>query len=147
MGIRLGIGAALAGSALAAGVLLAPPAGAAQTTQQITCGGETLTVRANTNNSSDNGGWSAAHVSGGGHLIPTSFSFSAFDNTLNTELFTFTQQKGGGNANQNQPSISCSQSMTGMLGDLLEPGEEPPPGASLTDIVTTTFVVTAVPKG
>ena len=143
------IGAAFAACAFGVAALLgAAPAGAAPSTQQILCGDQTLTIRTNNNHSSNNGGWSAAQiVSGGsGHLIPTSFTFSAFDVTTNTALFYGTQLKGGGNGNHNQSTITCSQTQTGVLADLLSPGDQVPPGASLTDIVTSTFTVTAVQK-
>ena len=40
--------------------------------------------------------------------------------------------------------MTCTQSQTDSLGNMLEPGDELPPGASLTDQVTFTLTVTAV---
>jgi hypothetical protein len=140
----LGIGVL---AACAAGALLAAPAAsAAQTTQTLTCDGQQVVIRTNDNNSSDMGGWSAAQiVSGGsGTLIPTSFSFAAYDVTTEQQLFSFTAPKGGGEANHNQQTMTCVQTETATLADLLEPGDEVPPGASLTDVVTATFTATAV---
>jgi hypothetical protein len=145
---RLLVGSAVAAMTLGVGVTLASPASAATSTQQIDCGATTLTIRTPDNHSSDNGGWSVGQIvsGGGGHLIPTSFTFSAYDVTTGTPLFTGTQTKGAGNANHNQSTITCSQTMTGALSDLLGPGETPPPGVDPTDTVTSTFTVTAVQK-
>jgi hypothetical protein len=140
--------AGLAAAATIGGLAMTAPAQAAQSTQELNCGSlGTLLLRTNNNNSSDMGGWSTAQLaSGKGHLIPTSFTFTAYDETTQQQLFTFTQPKGNGNANHNQQTVQCSFSQTGTLADLLDPGEQPPPGVSLTDIVTATFTATAVPK-
>jgi hypothetical protein len=145
---RFVLSTAVAAAALGLGLAAASPASAAPQTQTINCGRTLLTIRTPTDNSSDQGGWSVGQiVSGGtGHLIPTSFTFSAYDSTTGTTLFDGTTTKGGGHANANQPQISCSQTMTGTLADLLSPGETPPPGAALTDTVTSSFTVTAVPR-
>ncbi len=132
--------------AAGAGVaVLAVPAHAAQTTETVTCDGQDITVRVNINKS-PSGGWGAAQiVSGGtGHLVPTSFSGSLYDETTGQTLFTFNQVKADGNANHNQPTITCTQSETGTLGDSLEPGDTPPPGTSASDEVTFNLTVTAV---
>ena len=118
----------------------------APTTQVLTCDGQQLTLRTNNNSSSQMGGWSVAQiVSGGsGHLIPVVFEFSAYDNTINQPIFDGRQLKGGGNANSNQPTVTCVQQQTATLGELLNPGEPVPPGAALTDEVTFTIQATAV---
>jgi hypothetical protein len=137
--VTIAAGAGLAG--------LAGPAHAAQSTIPVTCpNGEQLTVRVNTNHSSEHGGWGVGQIVAGGtgHLVPTAFSGSLVDNAINQTLFTFDQAKGGGNANHNQPTVTCTQSETGVLGDFLNPGDTPPPGTSLTDSVTFTLTVTAV---
>jgi hypothetical protein len=136
--VTIAAGAGLAG--------LAGPAHAAQSTMPITCGGQQLTVRVNTNHSSEHGGWGVGQVVAGGtgHLVPTAFSGSLVDNAINQTLFTFAQAKGGGNANHNQQTITCTQSETGVLGDFLNPGDTPPPGTSVSDPVTFTLTVTAV---
>jgi hypothetical protein len=127
--LTIAAGAGLAG--------LAGPAHAAQTTLPLTCdNGQQPTVRVNTNNSSEHGGWGVGQivVGGTGHLVPTVISGSLFDNATNETLFTFAQAKGGGNANHNQPTITCTASDdTGTLGDFLNPGETPPPGTSVSD--------------
>lgn len=124
---------------------LAGPAHAAQSTQTLSCSGQELTVRVNVNKS-PNGGWSAAQiVSGGtGHLIPTEFTGSLYDQTLGQTLFTFDQVKGGGNANHDQPAVTCTHSESGKLGESLGPGETLPPGTSAEDHVTFTLTVTAI---
>ena len=108
-----------------------------------------VTIRTNNNNSSDSGGWCSAQVVAGGGsrlLIPTSFTFSVYDVTTEKEIFSQTQSKGGGNANQKQSTVTCTQTQTATLADLLQPGDQVPPGASLTDTVTFTLRVTAVQK-
>lgn len=141
--------AALAAVTLAAGAgvaALAGPAHAAQTTLPITCDGQQLAVRVNTSHSSANGGWAVAQIvdGGTGHLVPTAFSNSLHDDTTNQTLFTFDRAKGGGNANHNQPTVTCTLSETGTLGDFLNPGDTPPPGTSVSDSVTFTLSVTAI---
>ncbi len=126
------------------------PAGNGQSVQPFSCDGlGDLMIRTNNSHSSDSGGWSSAKiVSGaGGTLIPVSFTFSAYDVTTGTDLFSFTQVKGGGNANQQQMTYHCYQTMTGTLADLMEPGDEVPPGADPTDMVTATFSAEAVHVG
>jgi hypothetical protein len=138
--VTIAAGAGLAG--------LAGPAHAAQSTIPLTCdNGQQLTVRVNTNHSSEHGGWGVGQVVAGGtgHLVPTEIIASLFDNATNQTLFTGDQAKGGGNANHNQPTITCTASQTGVLGDFLNPGDTPPPGTSVSDPVTFTLEVTAVP--
>jgi len=141
--------AALAAVTLAAGAgvaALAGPAHAAQTTLPITCDGQQLAVRVNTSHSSANGGWAVAQIvdGGTGHLVPAAFSNSLHDDTANQTLFTVDRAKGGGNANHNQPTVTCTLSETGTLGDFLNPGDTPPPGTSVSDSVTFTLSVTAI---
>lgn len=141
--------AALAGAGLAVSGLGAVPALASQPQPMtLTCDGHDYTVRVSDNHSSEHGGWSVAVIQDGGSgvLIPTSFEFAAYDDTAGATLFEGTQSKGGGNANHNQQTVSCTQTMTGTLADLMDPGETPPPGFDLTDTVTLTFTATAVTK-
>jgi hypothetical protein len=144
------IGAVTLAGAASAMLVGLPSAQAAQgglQEQSLMCGnGQHLVVLTNTNHSSDMGGWEAVKVvsGGSGHLIPTSFTFSAFDNTTNQLIFTGTQLKGGGHANRHQATVTCSDSQTATLADLLQPGDQVPPGASLTDSVTFTVSATAV---
>jgi hypothetical protein len=137
--VTIAAGAGLAG--------LAGPAHAAQSTIPVTCpNGEQLTVRVNTNHSSEHGGWGVGQVVAGGtgHLVPTEISGSLVDNVIHQTLFTFDQAKGGGHANHNQATVTCMASQTGVLGDFLNPGDTPPPGTSPTDSVTFTLTVIAV---
>lgn len=143
-----------AGLLAASGGLLAAPAFAASSTGDYVCdNGSTLTVMTHDNHASDKGGWGAGTVvdGGSGKVLPTSFSIAAHDDTAGQYLFQAETAKGGGNANHNQSQITCWQSTTATLGDLLAQ-EGPPPGglpdwAQLTDTVTMTFTVTAVPRG
>jgi hypothetical protein len=128
---------------------MAGPASAAQSTMPLSCDGTTYTLRTNSNNSSDMGGWSVAQlVDASGHLIPTSFDYSLVDTAPgSTFSFSQTNQKGHGNGNANQQQVNCSISYDSTLG-----AEAPPSfdyqstGTSPTDPVTTTITVTAVPK-
>jgi hypothetical protein len=97
-------------------------------------------------NKSPNGGWSAAQIVAGGtgHLVPTEFTGSLYDETLGQTLFTFDQVKGGGNANHNQPAVTCTHSESVKFGESLGPGETLPPGTSAEDDVTFTLTVTAI---
>jgi hypothetical protein len=145
--------AALAAVTIAAGAglaTLAGPAYAARSEVTLTCDGQQITVQINppdqSNSSQNNGGWEVGQIVAGGtgHLIPTMFSGSLFDEATDQTLFSSATPKGGGNANHNQPTISCTESQTGLLGDFLAPGDTPPPGTSVSDPVTFTLTVTAV---
>jgi hypothetical protein len=143
---RFGPGVAALALAGAGTVLAAPAATAAQSDQPLTCDGQDIVVRTADNNSSDRGGWSAAQIveGGSGTLVPTSFEFSAYDDTLDQSIFSGTQVSGGGHGHGNQETVTCTQVTTASLGDLLEPGDEVPPGASLSDEVTISLTVTAI---
>ena len=139
---------AVAGLGAAGMLALAGPASAAQTSMSFDCAGVgPVTVRVNTNHSSDNGGWGAAQVSTGGHGIPVAFAFTLTDIATGATQ-GFTQPKGSGNANQNTTGThtTCSQTQTGTVGDFLNPGEPVPPGMSVDDPATGTFTVTVVFK-
>lgn len=142
-------GLSLTTAALGWSVFMAAPAHGAQREIPITCGNTQLIVSVNTNHSSMNGGWGAAQVESGGsgHGIPTSFSFSAFDNTVQQALpISSTSVKGNGNANQNQTATTCQFSQTLTLADIVGPGATPPPPFQLSDSVTVTNIVTVVVK-
>lgn len=102
-------------------------------------------MRVNDAHSSDHGGWSSAQiVSGGeGHLTPLSFGFTLHDDTLGVTLFSGTELKGGGHPGSGRTTVTCTQSETATLADVLDPGEQPPPGVDLADTVTQTLVVVA----
>ena len=146
--VLLGIAtSAAAVGALFIGVSTAQAAQGGLQEQALSCdNGQVLTVMTNVNNSSDMGGWEAVKVvsGGSGRLIPTAFEFSAYDDTIQTSIFDGTEVKGGGNAQHNQTTVTCSDSEHALLGDLLQPGDEIPPGASLTDQITFTITATAV---
>lgn len=85
-------------------------------------------MRVNINHGSQNGGWGVGQVVAGGtgHLVTTEISGSLVDNAVNQTLFSFEQAKGGGNANHNQPTVTCTALEIGVLGDFLNPGDTPP---------------------
>ena len=143
---RIGPGLAALAVVGAGSVLGAPAATAAQGLQPLNCDGQDIVVRVPDNHSSDHGGWNAAQVveGGSGTLIPTSFGFSAYDETTDQEIFSAVQPGGGGHSHNQQQTVTCTQVSTDTLGDLLEPGDEVPPGASLSDVVTFSLTVTAV---
>jgi hypothetical protein len=144
---RISIG--LACTALLASTLLtaAGPASAAMSENHVTCAGDELTIRTNgSNGGNGNGGWSSVQVvSASGHLTPLSFSGSLLDTTIGQVIYTFAQQKGGGNADANRTPTTCTQEMTGTLADFLG-GDPLPPGASLTDNVILDFTAIVVRK-
>ena len=139
------IAATMAG--LAGGVLAAAPAGAAQSEDHITCGGQAYTIRVNNSHSGDMGGWSVAHiVDMKGHLIPAAFSGDLIDNTRNDLLvFHFESVKGAGHANHQQTLVPCTLTDTGTLGDFFEGGPLPD-GTAADDAVTFTFTALAIVK-
>jgi hypothetical protein len=128
--------------------LVAAPAVAEQSQDTVTCGGQELTIRANSDHSSDNGGWSSVQVvaGGSGHLTPVSFSGVLTDTTIDQVIFQFSQTKGGGHANHKQATVTCTEQFGGTLADFLEPGDELPPGTALTDDVTFDFTAVVVTK-
>lgn len=97
-------------------------------------------------------GWGVGTISGGDHLIPTSFSGTFHDDTIDVTLDSFTQAKGNGNGQHNQTQLIChTPPETGTVADFLG-GEPLPPewadlGVQLTDQVTTSFTVTGVHQG
>ena len=89
----------------------------------------------------------SARVVGDGHLIPVNFRFSAYDVTAGFSVFdSGLIQKGNGNGNKNQQTVSCALTETATLADFLDPGETPPSGAALTDTVVFTISVSAIVK-
>jgi hypothetical protein len=146
-GIRRAVCVSLFAAAGAA--FAASPAGAAQQLQTVTCNGHQLTVRVNTNHSSQNGGWGSAKIVSGGSGIgsPVAFRGRLVDTTLNQTLSTFNSAKGHGKAEHNQQTITCTQRINGTVGDFLPPDAQLPPGASLSDAATFTLTVVVVPKG
>jgi hypothetical protein len=73
-----------------------------------------------------------------GHGIGVTFTFTVFDVTTNTTVFSDTGAVGGGNAHPNQETTACT-------GTLFEGpasaffGSDLPPGVAATDIVRVSF--------
>lgn len=135
----------------AAGFAAAPSFAANTADMTFDCNGQPIVIRVHESHAEQSWGVGFVVDGGSGHLIPTSFTMSAYDSTQDAYLFDpETVAKGSGNANHNQDQISCSQSFSATLADLLAE-QGPPPGglpdwAQPTDTVVTTFTVTAVPK-
>ena len=139
--------AVVAGS-FAGAMAVAGPAVAAQEEFVLTCGEETVTLRANESNSAENGGWSVAQIrsEGGGHLIPVRFA-GTFENVTQAVVYDeFAVDKGRGNANRNQATVTCTETFAGVWEEFAEDGDELPPGAVATDTFRWTFTVTAVQR-
>lgn len=144
-----------AGVLAASGAMVAAPAFAATETLVVTCSdGSTLTILVHDNHASQHGGWGVGAVvdGGSGKIIPTSFSTAAYDDTAGQYLFqSETTAKGGGQGNHNQAQVSCTQSMSDTIDNLI--AQEGPPNGGLpdwakgSDTVTMTFTVTGVAKG
>jgi hypothetical protein len=113
---------------------------AARDTETFMCGGQELTFTVTTVKNDQGVAWGVGTISGGSHLIPTSFSGTFTDVTTNTVLFAFSQMKGNGNALKNQTQITCTQSESGTAADLGVPDVAP------TDMLEFNFTVTAVVK-
>jgi hypothetical protein len=90
--------------------------------------------------------WGAARIVGGGTLIPTNFTFTAYDDTVDLLLFSGVSPKGSGNANQNQDTTTCVESQTTTLDQIWPPDAPLPDGAALSDTVTLSFGVNAIVK-
>jgi hypothetical protein len=135
--------------AAAGAAFAASPASAAQQLQTVMCNGHQLTVRVNTNHSSQNGGWGSAKIVSGGSGVgsPVAISGQLVDSTLDQTLFTFSSSKGHGKAEHNQQTITCTEQQTGTVGDFVPPDAQLPPGASFNDEATFTLTVIVVPKG
>ena len=142
--VKLGLGAAATAALTLSGM---GSAAAAQSYLPLECSdGSSIVVRAPDTHSSDNGGWSVGQVvdGGSGHLIPTHFTFTLYDVTTGSTVFSGQQAKGGGHANHTQTSVTCSSTDSGTAGDFF--GPDLPPGVSADDAVTFTITVKAVAK-
>ncbi len=135
--------AAAAVSATLGVAFLAGPASAApgrQTVQMNCTGLGTMTLIVAP---TDQDNWGAAQLLSGGHLVPVGFRHLVHDDTAGITLFDGTVSHGAAHANQD--TVTCSTVETGVLGQIAPPGFTPPPGVSLTDLVTISFIATAVP--
>lgn len=152
MALAVPLTLATAGPALAAPSYEPNPAGNGITQMQLTCDGQTVTILTNGNRSSDNGGWSVGRVTGGGHLIPTSFTFSLVDLATSEAVWSGQQLKGGGHANPEGQLVTCSQiEPTGMtLGEIVASPDTPPglvlPPGTENDPAGFEFSVTAISR-
>ena len=82
---------------------------ASRTQQELMCNGETVTLTV-TNVDNEHGvAWGVGTLSGGTHLIPTSFSGSLVDLTTGETLFSFAQAKGNGHALPNANTVTCTE--------------------------------------
>ncbi len=91
--------------------------------------------------------WSAAQLTGGGNLVPVSFTYRVTDLTLGVVLDEETVEHGSAHAHQS--TIACEQTSTGTLAELLPapPGVQLPPDAAPTDAIELAFIATAVTPG
>lgn len=147
MKTRRALRAAAAGAVAAACLASIQAAdAAAPMTEQITCSDASqVTIRGN--DSHGHPSWNSTQiVSGGsGHLTPLAFHGVATDTTVDQVMWEFTVEKGGGQANHQQPTITCTaRFIDGTVADILDPGEAPPAGTSLTDHATFDLTVVMV---
>ena len=135
--------------ALAWGLVGLPNAVAAQSTDTIDCAGHTLTIRANSSNSSEKGGWSSVQVvdGGSGHLTPVSFRATLTDTTTGQSLGSFTTTKGNGQAQHTRDTVECTDSIVSTLAEFIEDPSTLPPGAALTDAAVLDFTAVVVVQG
>ncbi len=89
--------------------------------------------------------WSAAQVVGGGHLVPVAFRYLAVDTTAGIVLGDETVSHGA--AHRQQATTTCTSSTQARLSDLMPPDAPLPDGVEPSDLVTLSFIVTAVAKG
>jgi hypothetical protein len=134
----------VAAATVASFALVAANVGSAGRAQQtFNCDGlGDITFTVTTTNNEHSVAWGVGTISGGTHLIPTSFNFSAVDLTTGETLFSDSQTKGNGQGQHNQPTITCtSPPETATAGELGIPGVDP------TDVVEFSFSATVVYKG
>jgi hypothetical protein len=113
---------------------------AGRETMTLMCGGQPVTITATSTTSDPSVAWGTGQIDAGEHLIPISFSGTFTDVTQGVQLESFFQAKGHGNGMHNQPTISCTQSLTTTAGDVGAPG------LPATDVIESDFTVTAVVK-
>jgi hypothetical protein len=149
---RRAAGVAVAAGVAGLGAFAASPAYAANThVEYFDCGGTATALVVHDTHSETSWGTGKIIDGGSGTLIPTSFTQSAYDDTYGDYLFApMGVAKGGGDGNHQQDAITCTQSFSATLGDLLAQDGAPPFGlpewAQPSDLVTLTFTVTAVPR-
>ena len=109
---------------------------------QLTCDGQPLDLVTSPGHDGDN--WGAAHLVNSGTLIPVSIQFLVYDDTAGITLDN--EVLSHGSAHQQQGTIVCEDAEQSTLGEALPPGMQLPPGTALSDQVTQTFRVVAVPR-
>lgn len=143
---RLAAGVTIAAAAVGAAPAAAQAAGPVPPSRQtmtFDCAGlGTVTIVTPPSPVSDS--WSAAQVVGDGHLIPVAFRYLAVDTTLGLVLGDETVSHPPAHAQQ--PTTTCSTSTQATVGDLLPAGAPLPDGVAPTDLVTLSFIVTAVAR-
>jgi hypothetical protein len=142
--------AAAAGVAAGAALAASPAYAANTSVEYFDCGGTPTPLVVHETHSENTWG-TGKLVDGSGTLIPTSFTQSAYDETYGAYLFEpMGIAKGGGHGNHQQDVITCTESFTATLAELLAQEGAPPSGlpdwAQPSDLVTLTFTVTAVPR-
>jgi hypothetical protein len=130
--------AVLAGSAAASG-----PAAPGRDIIQLTCGSDTFTISVPRAEDSNGVGQIVGQK---GHGIPVTFTFSVFDVTTNTLVFSEASAVGGGHAHPNQATPSCTAVFfEGPAADFFGP-EPLPPGVAPTDIIRASVAVDVILK-
>jgi hypothetical protein len=144
--IRMRTLLAAATAATVAAFVLASTASAARTQDQITCGGTTYTLTVTSVESDNAPAWGVGTISGGSHVIPTSFTFSAYDLTKQTVLFSDTQAKGNGNGQHNQATMTCTGDVETISGADYLTFAGPDPRVNADDVIEISFSVTVIQK-
>ena len=140
VGLIAALTLAVAGTAAASG-----PAPPGKDLFEVDCEGlGTITV--SVQRAEDSSG--AAQIVGQrGHLIPVRFDFTLLDVTTGEVIFSEPDAVGNGNAHSNQATTTCTVVFfEGPASELLEEGEELPPGVAPTDIVRAVLTVEVVVK-
>lgn len=143
---RLAAGLTIAAAAIGAAptaALAAGPVPPSRQTQTFDCGAlGAVTIITPPPSAGDS--WSAAQVVGDGHLIPVAFRYLAVDTTAGIVLGDETVSHGA--AHGQQATTTCSTSEQATLGDLVPPGAPLPEGVAASDLVTLSFIVTAIAR-
>ena len=137
---------ACAMSVVAAPAFAAPGPSNGTQEMQLTCDGSPVTVltRANTSHADQN--WAAAYIVDSGTIVPVSFAFSLYDDTVQRSLGDFTAAHP--NAHHQQQTMTCTSSEQGLLSEFGPgPGGSFPENTSPTDVVTFTITVVAALPG
>jgi hypothetical protein len=138
----LTIAAAAVGAAPSA-ALAAGPVPPSRHTETFECGAlGSITIVTPPSSAGDS--WSAAQVVGDGHLIPVAFRYLAVDTTAGIVLGDETVSHG--TAHRQQATTTCTSSTQARLCDLMPPDAPLPGGTQPSDLVTLSFIVTAVVK-